>query len=118
VCGAIQRRFDEDITPRIRRAVLDALLAPSALFRRRVRRGRIGAEATPVCLIVPLAAPLVRKGNGISGAAAMADGIAAGARGTGSGRGRRRRQGYLVGEGVRHRGHHGCRGTGHRGAPG
>lgn len=74
----LQQRFDDDITPRIRRAVLDALLRRPRYF------AAIFAEAeTPLrqrlySLIVPLAAPVVRKGNGISGAAAIADGIAAG----------------------------------------
>jgi glutathione S-transferase len=73
----LQRRFDEDITPRIRRAVLDALLRRPSYF------AAVFGEAEPpwkrrfYSCIVPLAAPLVRKGNGITGAAAVADGIAA-----------------------------------------
>ena len=73
----IERWFDDDLTPRIRRPVLDALLANPGYF------ARIFADGAPRWLqlayasIVPLAAPLVRKGNGITGAAAIDDGHAA-----------------------------------------
>lgn len=75
---AIQRRFDEDITPRIRRAVLDALLRRPRYFAAVFGEAESPLKQRLYSLIVPLAAPLVRKGNGISGPAAVADGIAAG----------------------------------------
>ncbi len=75
---AIQRRFDEDITPRIRRAVLDALLRRPRYFAAVFAEAESPLKQRLYSLIVPLAAPLVRKGNGITGAAAVADGIAAG----------------------------------------
>ena len=74
----IQRRFDDDITPRIRRAVLDALLRRPRYFAAVFAEAASPLKQRLYSLIVPLAAPLVRKGNGISGAAAVADGIAAG----------------------------------------
>jgi glutathione S-transferase len=74
---AIQRRFDDDITPRIRRAVLDALLRRPRYFAAVFAEAESPLKQRLYSLIVPLAAPLVRKGNGISGAA-VADGIAAG----------------------------------------
>lgn len=94
----IERWFDDDLTPRIRRTVLDALLANPGYF------ARVFADGSPRWLqiayacIVPLAAPLVRKGNGISGQASIDDGHAAARealdfvarRGAGSG--------YLVGD--------------------
>lgn len=73
----VQQRFDADITPRIRCAVLDALLRHPRYF------ARVFGEAEPpwkravYSFVVPLAAPLVRKGNGITGPAAIEDGIAA-----------------------------------------
>lgn len=74
---ALQAEFDEDITPRIRRAVLDALLASPACFARVFAEAEPGWKRAAYALTVPLAAPLVRRGNGITGAAAVADGIAA-----------------------------------------
>lgn len=78
---ALQRRFDEDITPRIRRAVLDALLRRPRFFAAVFGEAESPLKQRLYSLIVPLAAPLVRKGNGITGAAAIADGIAAGVEG-------------------------------------
>ena len=75
---AIQRRFDEDITPRIRRAVLDALLRRPRYFAAVFGEAETPLKQRLYSLIVPLAAPMVRKGNGISGPQAIADGIAAG----------------------------------------
>ncbi|MBI5897998.1 MAG: glutathione S-transferase [Rhodocyclales bacterium] len=75
---ALQRRFDEDITPRIRRAVLDALLRRPRFFAAVFGEAESALKQGLYSLIVPLAAPLVRKGNGITGAAAIAAGIAAG----------------------------------------
>jgi glutathione S-transferase len=73
----LQQRFDDDITPRIRRAVLDALLRRPSYFARVFGEAEPPWKRTVYSFIVPLAAPLVRKGNGITGPAAVADGIAA-----------------------------------------
>jgi glutathione S-transferase len=70
----IQRWFDEDLTPRIRRPVLAALLAQPAYFARVFADGAPAARRILYACAVPLAAPLVRKGNGITGPAAIEDG--------------------------------------------
>lgn len=74
---AIQQRFDDHITPRIRRAVLDALLRSPRYFAAVFAAAETPLKRRLYSFIVPLAAPLVRKGNGITGPAAVADGIAA-----------------------------------------
>jgi len=79
-CAAVlslQQRFDDGITPRIRRAVLDALLRRPGYFARVFGAAEQPWKRSLYSLIVPLAAPLVRKGNGITGPAAIEDGIAA-----------------------------------------
>lgn len=96
----LQQRFDDDLTPRIRCAVIAALLRRPSYF------ARVFGEAEPpwkrrlYALIVPLAAPLVRKGNGITGAAAIADGMAAGHEALDLVAERSRATGYLVGDGF------------------
>ena len=74
----IQAWFDEDITPRLRRAVLDALLRSPRGFAAVFGEGRSALERFAYSLVVPFAAPLVRKGNGISGPQSVADGVRAG----------------------------------------
>jgi glutathione S-transferase len=73
----IQRWFDEDLTPRIRRTVLDALLRNPGYFARVFADGSPRWKQLAYACVVPLAAPLVRKGNGITGAESVADGHAA-----------------------------------------
>ncbi len=70
----IQRWFDEDLTPRIRRPVLDALLQQPGYFARVFADGAPALKRIVYACVVPLAAPLVRKGNGITGAPAIEDG--------------------------------------------
>lgn len=70
----IQRWFDDDLTPRIRRTVLDALLKQPSMFARVFGDGAPALKRWAYTCIVPLAAPLVRKGNGISGPDAVQDG--------------------------------------------
>ena len=70
----IQRWFDDDLTPRMRRAVLDALLQQPAMFARVFADGAPALKRWAYACIVPLAAPLVRKGNGITGPGAVEDG--------------------------------------------
>lgn len=94
----IERWFDDDLTPRIRRPVLQALLANPGYFARIFADGAPRWVQLAYTCVVPLAAPLVRKGNGITGPAALDDGHAAAVtaldfvaqRGAGSG--------YLVGD--------------------
>jgi glutathione S-transferase len=94
----VQRRFDDEITPRIRRAVLDALLRRPRYFAAVFGEAESPFRQRLYSLIVPLAAPLVRKGNGISGAAAVADGIAAGHQAMELVAAHTRATGYLVGD--------------------
>ena len=75
----IERRFDDGWTPRIRRPVLDALLRQPGYFARVFGDGAPAAQRMAYACIVPLAAPLVRKGNGISGPEAIDDGLRAAA---------------------------------------
>ena len=70
----IQRWFDDDITPRMRRTVLDALLQQPSMFARVFGEGAPALKRWAYACIVPLAAPLVRKGNGITGPDSVEDG--------------------------------------------
>lgn len=70
----IQRWFDDDLTPRIRRPVLDALLRQPGYFARVFADGAPPLKRIGYACVVPLAAPLVRKGNGIAGSASLEDG--------------------------------------------
>lgn len=73
----ISARFDTDFGPRGRRAVLAALLKSPAYFAAVFGAGHGRFARAAYALTVPLAAPLVRKGNGITGEASIADGLAA-----------------------------------------
>lgn len=73
----IERWFDGDIAPRGRRAVLAALLESPLYFARVFGDGRAAPARLLYGAIVPLAAPLVRKGNGIAGPESIEDGLAA-----------------------------------------
>ena len=70
----IQQWFDDDLTPRIRRSVLDALLRQPTAFAGVFGDGRPALQRLAYACAVPLAAPLIRKGNGIDGPASVADG--------------------------------------------
>ena len=70
----IQRWFDDDITPRMRRTVLDALLQQPSMFARVFADGAPTLKRWAYACVVPLAAALVRKGNGITGPQAVQDG--------------------------------------------
>jgi len=70
----IQQWFDDDLTPRIRRSVLDALLRQPTAFADVFGDGRPALQRLAYACAVPLAAPLIRKGNGIDGPARVADG--------------------------------------------
>jgi glutathione S-transferase len=73
----IQAWFDDDITPRIRRAVLSALLESPGYWAEVFGDGRSRLAKTAYGWLVPLAKPLICKGNGITGPASVADGYAA-----------------------------------------
>jgi len=57
-----------------RRAVLAALLATPGYFARVFGAGKGGITRAGYAAIVPLARPVVKKGNGITGAESIADG--------------------------------------------
>jgi glutathione S-transferase len=71
----IEQWFDDDLTPRIRRPVLQALLANPAYFAALFAQGATAAKRLAYACTVPLAAPLVRRGNGIGGPATLQDGL-------------------------------------------
>lgn len=75
---AIEQRFDEDLTPRVRRAVLDAILTDVDYFARVFGGDRPAWQRYGYRLMLPFAKGLVRKGNGIAGPASIEDGVAAG----------------------------------------
>jgi glutathione S-transferase len=70
----IQAWFDEDLTPRIRRPVLQALLEQPAYFAAVFADGSPALRRWVYASAVPLVAPLVRKANGIRGEASLDDG--------------------------------------------
>lgn len=95
---AIVTRFDTDIGPRGRRAVLAALLASPAYFAAVFGAGHGTLARMIYSLTVPLAAPVVRKGNGIRGEVSIADGHAAFAEGLDFVARAGAASGYLIGE--------------------
>jgi glutathione S-transferase len=94
----IQAWFDDDLTPRIRRPVLQALLEQPTYFAAVFGDGRPAFERIAYACAVPLAAPLVRKGNGIAGAATLEDGHAAARQALEFVAARAGPQGYLAGD--------------------
>lgn len=96
----LQQRFDEDLTPRIRCVVIDALLRRPGYFARVFGAAEPPWKRRLYALVVPLAAPLVRKGNGITGREAIADGIAAGHEALYLVAEQSRATGYLAGDGF------------------
>lgn len=93
----IQHWFDDDLTPRIRRPVLAALLANPRYFARVFGEALSPIAQAAYALVVPLAAPLVRKGNGITGDAALDDGLHAAQEALNFVAERSHATGYLVG---------------------
>lgn len=96
----IQQWFDEDLTPRIRRAVLDSLLRQPRGFAAVFADGRPALQQLAYASAVPLAAPLVRKGNGIDGPASVEDGLRAARQALDFVAGRAGEDGYLAGGGF------------------
>lgn len=93
----IQQWFDEDLTPRIRRAVLDALLRQPTAFADVFGDGRPLLPRRAYAAAVPLAAPLIRHGNGIGGPDSVADGLRAAEQALGFVAERAGADGYLAG---------------------
>jgi len=96
----IQQWFDEDLTPRIRRTVLDALLHQPMAFAGVFADGRPPLQRRAYAMAIPLAAPLIRKGNGIAGPASVEDGLHAAQQALDFVAGRAGEDGYLVGRGF------------------
>ena len=94
----IERWFDEDIAPRGRRAVLAALLETPVYFAQVFGRGKSGLARAGYAAVVPFAAPLVRKGNGIRGPESVEDGLRAFFEGLEFVAARGARTGFLVGD--------------------
>jgi len=94
----IQAWFDDALTPRIRRVVLDTLLREPGYFARVFADGAPRLHQVLYGIIVPLAAPVVRKGNGIAGAASIDDAHAAFAEALAFVAERSAATGYLVGD--------------------
>lgn len=94
----IQRWFDDDLTPRMRRTVLDVLLQQPAMFARVFADGSPALKRWAYACIVPLAAPLVRKGNGITGPEAVEEGHRAAAEAFDFVAARAAATGYLCGD--------------------
>jgi len=97
---AIERRFDEDLTPRIRRPVLDALLSAPSYFAAVFGEGASALARFGYACVVPLAGPLVRKGNGIRDEASIEDGHRAASAALDLVAERGARSGYLVGDAL------------------
>jgi glutathione S-transferase len=93
----IQQWFDDDLTPRIRRVVLDALLRQPMAFADVFGDGRPAWQRRAYAVAVPLAAALIRKGNGIAGPDSVADGLRAAAQALDFVAGRAGAEGVLVG---------------------
>ena len=96
----IERWFDDDLTPRMRRPVLDALLHQPGYFARVFADGAPAFKRIAYACVVPFAAPLVRKGNGITGAAAVEDGHRAATEALDFVAARSAATGYLCGDGF------------------
>jgi len=73
----IQKRFDEDWTPRMRRAVLTTLMDEPDYWARTFGADHSRLKQRLYALVLPLARGLVRKGNGITGPESVADGFTA-----------------------------------------
>lgn len=96
----IERRFDDDWGPRIRRKVLALLLEDYGYFTRVFAEGQSLAQRMIYRAVLPLAAGMVRRGNGIVGPESIADGQAALEEALDFVAERSRATGYLVGEGF------------------
>jgi len=71
---AIEAKFDDDFGPRMRRAAFGQLLPYPFYLARVFAAGRSKSAQTAYGAIIPLASPLIRRGNGITGPQSIADG--------------------------------------------
>ncbi|MBX9943817.1 MAG: glutathione S-transferase [Reyranella sp.] len=95
--AAVERKFDDDLGPRIRRKVLALLLEDHGYFCRVFAEGQSALGRTAYRMMLPLAQGMVRRGNGITGRAAIDDGESALQEGLALVAERSRATGYLVG---------------------
>jgi glutathione S-transferase len=95
---AIERRFDDHLTPRARRATLAMLMQTPRYFAAVFGDGRGALGQALYAAVAPLAAPLNRKANGIAGAASIEDGLRAFEEGLDHVAAASRATGYLVGD--------------------
>lgn len=98
LCLDIQRRFDEDWGPRMRRALLDPIIADAAYFTAVFGADHPAYVQALYRLVFPLARPLVRKANGIVNADSVQDGVDAADEAYAFVARRSSATGYLVGE--------------------
>jgi glutathione S-transferase len=73
----IQDRFDRDIGPRARRAILGTMMEGGSYIPNMFSEKKSGLKRGLYRATFPLAKSLIRKGNGITGPDSIADGIAA-----------------------------------------
>ncbi len=71
---AIERRFDAELGPRMRRATFGALLPTPFYLARVFAAGRPAAMQTLYGAVIPAASGLIRAANGMTGPASIADG--------------------------------------------
>lgn len=96
----IQRQFDDDLGPRIRRAVLDAIIGHPFYTARVFGEGQSASMRAFYGAIFPLARPLIRKGNGMAARSTIEDGYTATQQGLDFVAEHARATGYLVGNGF------------------
>ncbi|MCF8531551.1 MAG: glutathione S-transferase [Reyranella sp.] len=72
--AAVEDKFDADLGPRIRRKVLALLLEDHGYFCRVFAEGQGAISRVVYRMLLPLAQRMVRRGNGITGQAAIDDG--------------------------------------------
>ncbi len=98
--AGIEEKFDNDLGPRIRRKVLALLLEDHGYFCRVFAEGQSALHRTAYRMMLPLAQGMVRRGNGITGQAAIDDGESALQEGLSFVADRSRATGHLVGNGL------------------
>ena len=70
----IEKRFDDDFGPRMRRATFGQLLQAPSYLARVFAAGRSALVQAAYGAIIPLASSAIRRGNGIEGPESIADG--------------------------------------------
>jgi glutathione S-transferase len=71
---AIEKRFDDDWGPRIRRAAFGQILPTPAYIAAIFAAGKNPVERAAFAALLPMAVPLVKQVNGITGPESIADG--------------------------------------------